>query len=61
MFVSECCLAETTIVMSADFIGDNPNTMKIGTCHFMCLKCGEPCDIITLDDPIGRRNVKHQR
>ena len=45
-YVSKCCKAEIITIMSPDFIGDNPKTMKIGTCHFGCSKCNKPCDII---------------
>jgi hypothetical protein len=43
---SKCCGAKVKVVMSGDFIGDNPNTQGIGTCHYECLKCKEACNVI---------------
>jgi len=42
---SKCCLAEVKSEVCSDFIGDNPKTMKIGTCYYTCQKCGQPCDV----------------
>jgi len=41
---SKCCKAEAIVNISPDFIGDNPQTMRQGTCFFSCSKCGKPCD-----------------
>jgi hypothetical protein len=43
-FKSECCKAEIRYSESApDFIGDDPKTMRVGTCCAICSKCGKPC------------------
>lgn len=43
---SECCCAPVKISMSPDFIGDDPKTMEIGTCCYICPKCLRVCDVI---------------
>jgi hypothetical protein len=44
--LSDCCRAEIrTSDFIPDFIEDNPKTMTIGTCYFICSKCGEACNI----------------
>jgi len=45
-YLSKCCKTEIITIMSPDFIGDDTKTMRVGTCHFGCNKCGKPCDII---------------
>lgn len=57
---SKCCGAKVRVVMSKDFFGDNPNTQTIGTCHYVCLKCGEPCDIYFKERRTWIRNPKTQ-
>ena len=43
---SVCCGAEIKFSEFApDFIGDNPQTMTIGTVSCLCTECGEPCNI----------------
>ena len=50
---SNCCKAPIVVSdPSPDFAGDNPKTMKIGTCHFICTKCKKACDP---DDESWRR------
>jgi hypothetical protein len=40
---SKCCGWSIRIIGSTDFIGEkNP---KIMTCHYVCEKCGKPCDV----------------
>lgn len=53
LFTSKCCGAEAIIEMHPDFYGDDPKTIKMGTCSFVCEKCGKPCDI----KPIKREKV----
>jgi hypothetical protein len=43
---SQCCNAKVRVVMSKDFFGDNPKTQIIGTCYYVCKKCGKACDVI---------------
>jgi len=38
---SKCCNAEVKTEGMPDFIGSR----EICTVHYVCLKCGEPCDI----------------
>jgi len=45
-YLSKCCKTLVIGTMSPDFIGDKPETMTVGTCYFVCSKCGKPCDII---------------
>ena len=45
MYYSKCCNAKVKSEMCPDFIGDNPKEMKIGTCYFICEKCGFDCDV----------------
>lgn len=42
---SDCCNADIKVSMSADFIGDNPDIMRIGTCSYYCTKCNEACNV----------------
>jgi len=44
LYASHCCEAEVRLSdMSPDFIGDDPATQKVGTCHFICTKCEQAC------------------
>ena len=43
-WISKCCGAEATMVISPNFIGDDPESMEVGTCHFVCSKCGKECN-----------------
>lgn len=44
--LSDCCKRKAIVCgPSPDFIGDDPKTMKIGTCFYRCTRCGEPCDL----------------
>jgi hypothetical protein len=42
---SNCCNAEIKIDMTSDFYGDNPKTMQIGTCYYVCIECKQACDV----------------
>jgi hypothetical protein len=55
-FVSKCCRSEAQIVFSdlPDFIGGDPKKQRVGTCSFQCSKCGEPCDILPLEDVLTK-------
>ena len=44
--LSKCCHGNVKSSMSPDFIGDDVKTMRIGTCNYYCLNCGQPCEII---------------
>jgi len=45
---SVCCNAKITYSdISADFIGDDPATMYVGTAYCICTKCHQPCNVIT--------------
>ena len=44
-WLSKCCNFEVSLDISADFIGDDPKKMTIGTCNFRCMKCKKPCDV----------------
>lgn len=45
-YKSKCCNVDVYLSeISPDFIGDDPKTMKIGTCSYLCSKCNKPCDI----------------
>jgi len=57
---SKCCKAKVKGVMSGDFIGDNPATQRIGTCHYECLKCGEACDVIYVERRTWSRKPQTQ-
>jgi len=43
---SECCNAKVKVLMSPDFLEDDPKKMTIGTCSFTCSKCHKACDVI---------------
>jgi len=44
---SKCCKASVrSSGFVPDFIGDDPKTMRIGTTHTVCNKCGEACDVV---------------
>ncbi len=43
--LSKCCDAPIKTSMSPDFIGEDPEKQEIGTCCFMCTKCGKPCNV----------------
>jgi hypothetical protein len=45
MLVSKCCNSHVTMHMSPDFPGDIVEEMTIGTCYYICTKCGKPCDV----------------
>jgi hypothetical protein len=57
---STCCNAEIDIDMAPDFIGDNPKTMIIGTCCYLCSKCNKPCDVYLKERKTWTRNPKTQ-
>ena len=58
---STCCKAEIKLSdLSPDFIGDNPKTMRIGTCYSVCTKCHQPCDIYSNERKFWTRNSKTQ-
>jgi len=47
MIKSKCCGAKVRYSdFSPDFIGDKPETQRIGTCYYICTKCNQACDII---------------
>lgn len=54
--ISLCCGAKVRFNMSPDFLGDNPKTMQIGTCYYICTKCGEACNIYTPRRRTWKRN-----
>jgi hypothetical protein len=59
--LSSCCRAEIRFSdPSPDFIGDDPKTMKIGTCSAICSKCNKPCNIYTPIRKVWTRNPKTQ-
>ena len=41
---SVCCSAGVYMEMSADFIGEKPENMTIGTANYFCEECGKGCD-----------------
>ena len=44
---SKCCGAEVKSSLPApDFIGNDPDTMTIGTCYYICCKCNKACDAV---------------
>jgi hypothetical protein len=57
---SQCCNAEARVDMSPDFEGDNPKTMQMGTCCYMCTKCHQPCDVYLKERKTWTRNPKTQ-
>jgi hypothetical protein len=57
---SKCCNAKVKVVMSGDFFGDTPKTQRIGTCHYVCLKCKEACDVIYIKRRTWNRNPAEQ-
>lgn len=57
---SQCCNAEVKVDMSPDFVGDNPKTMLIGTCCWICNKCKQPCDIYFKERKTWTRNPVEQ-
>jgi len=43
---SECCKVPIRYSdFAPDFIGDDPKTMRVGTCYAICNKCNQPCNI----------------
>lgn len=43
---SSCCKAPIRYSdLAPDFIGDDPKTMRMGTCYIICTKCNQPCDM----------------
>jgi L-lactate utilization protein LutB len=42
---SNCCNADIKVDMAPDFYGDNPKTMIIGTCCYICNRCNQACDV----------------
>ena len=42
---SNCCNADIKTDIAPDFLGDNPETMQIGTCCYICKKCNNACDV----------------
>jgi len=57
---STCCNAVAKVEMTSDFIGDNPKTMRVGTCHYICTKCQEVCDVYLKQRKTWTRNPKTQ-
>jgi hypothetical protein len=58
---STCCKATIRFSdFTPDFVGEDPKTMKIGTCQCICTKCNEPCTIYVTVRKIWRRNPKTQ-
>jgi hypothetical protein len=58
---SNCCNSAIRYSeMTPDFIGDNPKEMKIGTVYYICIKCGEACDIHINERKFWTRNPKTQ-
>jgi hypothetical protein len=58
---STCCKAEVKFSNSSpDFFGDKSETMTIGTCYCICSKCGEPCNIMSVERKLWKRNPKTQ-
>lgn len=57
MFKSKCCNVDVIWIMTPDFLGDNPETMRVGTCHFKCENCKKDCDVI-LDKKLKGRKRK---
>jgi L-lactate utilization protein LutB len=53
---STCCGVDIKVDMSPDFIGDNPKTMQVGTCCYMCSKCNQPCDVYANTRKTWNRN-----
>jgi len=54
---STCCKAEIKYSnFSPDFIGDKSETMTVGTCSCICSKCGEPCNIMSIQRKTWTRN-----
>lgn len=41
-YVSKCCKAEVKSEGIPDFIGSD----EVVTVHYVCKKCGEPCDVV---------------
>ena len=57
---SICCGAIAKLNMAPDFIGDNPKTMQIGTCYYICTQCNQPCDVYLKERKTWTRNPKTQ-
>ena len=58
---SSCCRAKVRFSdFAPDFIGDDPKTIKIGTCYATCTKCGEPCNTYIPIRKVWTRNPKTQ-
>ena len=55
---SKCCNAKVRVIMSKDFFGDDPNTQKMGTCHYECTKCHKDCDIFYVQRRTWKINPK---
>ncbi len=43
--VSDCCESQVEVYVAPDFLGDIPEKMKIATCWYRCVKCGQPCNV----------------
>lgn len=56
MFKSKCCNTDVKFIMSPDFVGDDPKKMRVGTCSFVCEKCGKPCDADVVDSQFVVKN-----
>jgi CO dehydrogenase/acetyl-CoA synthase alpha subunit len=60
-YKSDCCRAKVRFSdFAPDFIGDDPKTMKIGTCYYICTKCEEACDIYIPIRKVWARNPSEQ-
>lgn len=51
-YKSKCCGASVSTRLSPDFFGDDPKTMKCGTCNFFCMKCLQACDVYVEEDEL---------
>jgi len=57
---SKCCKSKVKTNMSPDFINDNPKTQKIGTCYYICMKCGEACNVFSVERKKWKINPNEQ-
>ncbi len=57
--LSDCCNHPVIVSgPSPDFIGDDPKTMRIGTCHYICTRCGAACSPKPWEDGKGGKGGK---
>lgn len=55
---SACCNAKTIVEGSKDFGDDSPE--DVSTCHYVCTKCGQPCDIRKDPEPAPEKEKEEK-